>query len=187
MSGLSPQLIWSGRSGAGLKDSRLVSTVRASTVCLPAPPGLPLCPCRGLPGVARRGPPTSSLAMFVSAESLPRGSVRLPRGRQKRARAALPAGTRRLQPRERARGGRKGPRGHPPGRSRWRRACSSLFPPGHAPSPAVEQFELGSGYQPHAERHLRRLPCALAAAGTPAPHHGPDPGGWVSAAARAEQ
>lgn len=78
--------------------------------------------------------PPARLTVFVSTELLPHGSVSLHPGWGKQARVAVGAGARRLQPRERASGGRSRPLCHP-------RAC--LGPGGHQPALPCRSCSIG--------------------------------------------
>ena len=99
-------------------------------------PGLLLCLCRRLPGARGRPQicwltwptaPTTSLPIFLSAELLPHGAISLHPGQTKQAGAAVQSGTWRLQPKERAGGGRRRPRwslsGIPRPRQAWSDSC----------------------------------------------------------------
>ena len=111
-----PQGIRSGSSGAGLESQCVHLTSQSPSPCLPCHPRLLLHPCRRPPGARGRPQacwltwptaPSTRLPMFLSTELLPHGAVSLHPGQTKQAGAAVRAGARRLQPRERAGGGRR--------------------------------------------------------------------------------
>ena len=167
---------------------------RASTSQVRAPPHhyqcrpeLPLCLWGRLVGARRRclirWPPwpmtmTTTPAIFLSTELLPHDSVGLHPGQTEQAGAAVGAGARRLQPRERADGGRRGPLWSPRARQGPGGAYQMTLPcrsAGLLPSAAVDQTAMGPVCQRHAERHLGCPLGALAPAGTLDPHQGPRP------------